>query len=633
MGKQVTEQNILFLSELRHIDACKRFLDARADVREEGYLLIPLDAEIDYALAKEGIAFQSGKEYRTPDAARMILAEEWTSHIFESEHWAFFTYRGVSLTRLYFPQLQGYLNRVLYYTDIVSNVVAAHPHVARLIVFPSPHVPPTTARCLTNAMIDAIASVVTTVAAQSGKEVLVPETYLPPQAQRRSLSYVLKRLLLQWGFAALNIFMVLVRRPRRIRILASDYWRNLAPSLQYLDSAEVILTDRQEASNAGIANIWKFHMRFLHLDAFSQGISNERKLAQTLFKQKWQSIREGSDLSVYIFREFSMQPLLLKVLDNIIQESVTKTLKDVDDAHALIARLQPQIVMLRATVSSQTHFSILAQVARAQGIPSIEMQHGLMYFGPGSTGKRHSAQFMGVYGSLVQREMEEAGDKQSIPLIIGSPRFDVYASVQKNTGMEHITNGQEVTFLCIAPMVLLEEATDSYDVIEYFKAIAFALRKIPHVHAILKLRQGPNRGPFLRTIISSAFKGVSHTVAEFEPLSGLFSQADVVISGYSTAVLEALQCGKPLIYAGLCPLEGMTGLQHFLPYVKEGAMHFAFSGEELSHILKELVSNPDARKRLSENAHNFLAREYAFDGKASERTAAFIMSFASKEPQ
>src|SRR3989338_7350278 len=101
------ERNILFLSELWHIKALERFLDERKDIRDEGYLLIPLDAEVESVLAKKEIAFQSGKEYRTPDAARMILAEEWTSSFLDSKRWSFFTYRGVSFWHLYIPQLQG----------------------------------------------------------------------------------------------------------------------------------------------------------------------------------------------------------------------------------------------------------------------------------------------------------------------------------------------------------------------------------------------------------------------------------------------------------------------------------------------------------------------------------------------
>jgi len=624
------ERNIIFLSELRHIDACERFLDTHQEVCSEGYLLIPLNAEIEYALAKKGTAFQSGKEYRTLDTARLTLSEEWTSSIFESERWSFFTYRVVSLGNVYFQSLQGYMSRVLYYTDIVSNVVKKHSYVQRLIVFPAPSARPAVERCLTGAMIEALVDVVTNIARESGREVIVPHDSLTTRGRSNFIAYNLKRMIFGCGIGMLNAAIALMRRPKRIRILASDYWRNLAPTLQYLDSAEVIFLDRQESFKAGMANIWKFRMRFLHLDAFSPKISDERKRTQALFVQKWHSIQNASGLPTFLFRGFSLQSLLVKVLDRIVTEAATRTLGDIDNTHALITRLKPDIVMLRATVSSQTHFSILAQVARAQGVPSIEMQHGLMYFGPGSITRRHTAEYMGVYGPLVQREMRGVQDEHSIPVVVGSPRFDMYARVDKNEGTNEMTNGGRITFLCIAHMVAPEEATDSYDVVEYFQAIASAMRKIPDSHIVIKLRPGPRRDPFIVATIVALFDGISYDIVQFESLTDLFRQADVVISGYSTAALEALQCGKPLVYVGLCPLESMTGLHHFSQYVKEGAMHFASSEEELSRIFVELANSPDARKSLSENASSFLAREYAFDGKASRRAAEFITSLVSK---
>ena len=632
MQTTLTERNILFLSELRHIDMCERFLNTHRDVRGEGYLVIPLNAEIEYALTKKGIAFQSGKEYRTPDAARMILAEEWAFSIFQSESWSFFTYRGVSLGHLYAQSLQGYLMKVIYFTDIVSNVVKKHPYAQRLVVFPAPSARPAVERCLTGAMIEALVDVVTNVAQESGKEAIVPHDSLTAPGRSNFAAYNLRRMVFGCGIAILNGAIALMRRPRRIRILVSDYWRNLAPLLQYLDSAEVMLLDRQESFKAGMANIWKYRMRFLHLDAFSPKVSDKRKQAQASFLHKWHSIKNASGPSAFLIREFSIQHLVVKALDRIVTEVTTRTLVDIDNAHALIARLKPDVVMLRATISAQTHFAILADVARAQGVPSIEMQHGLMYLGQGSTGRHHRAMYTGVYGPLVQKEMEVAGDNQSIPVVIGSPRFDVYARAEKDEGAKDITNGERVTFLCIAHMVAPEEATDSYDVVEYFQAIASAMRKIPNAHIVLKLRPGPNRDPFLLATIASLFKGVSYSIVQFEPLTDLFHRADVVISGYSTAALEALQCGKPLVYVGLCPLERMTGLHHFLPYAKEGAVRLASSEEELSHMLRELANDPGARQRLSENARNFLAREYAFDGEASRRAAEFITSLVSKEP-
>lgn len=628
----MNNRNIILLSELEHIDNSKRFLDTHPNVREEGYMLITLDAEIEYALAKQGIAFQSAKEYRTRDVERLILAEKWIASIFESKRWSFYTYRGVTLGYLYFQQLQGYIGGILYYTDILSNIVSRHPRMQRLIVFPSSVAPPVMGRCLTPLVIQTVLNAAKNIAHQSGKEILVfGEEALQSNTRKRLAVFKIKRIIFGWGIAGLNAIVRVFRRQQRIRILASDHWGSLAPTFRYLDSAELILIDRQEVFHAGVSNIWKYHMQFLHLDAFSKKISDKRKHAQELFKSEWQSIRREFGMSGFLYHGISLQPILIQALERIMDESVTKTLKDIDDAQSLLARLKPDVVMLRATVSSQTHFSILAQVARSQGIPSIEMQHGLLYFGPGSLTKRHTVEYIGVYGPLVQREMKKAGDDISIPIIIGSPRFDVYATFPEIKRAEDVIEEKEITFLYIAPMVFVEFSTDSYDVVDYFRAIASALRKIPRARAILKLRPGPNRDPFLRATIESVFDGVHHTIAQFEPLTDLFKQADVVISSYSTAALEALQVGKPLVYMGLCPLDDMTGQYHFLPYVREGVMRFASSEKELADILGELAGNPEARKTLSENAASFLVREYAFDGKASERTAAFVEQLAQKE--
>jgi hypothetical protein len=251
-----------------------------------------------------------------------------------------------------------------------------------------------------------------------------------------------------------------------------------------------------------------------------------------------------------------------------------------------------------------------------------------MYFGPGSTGKRHEAQYMGVYGPLVQREMLQAGDTRSILVNIGSPRFDVYSHLQNSKQSADGVGGTRFVVLCVSPIVYPEESTDSWDVVDYFQTSAAAARTIPNAHVIIKLRPGPNRNAFLAATIGNLFKDISHTVAQFEPLSELYPQADVVISGYSTAALEALQCGIPLVYLGLCPVEQMTGMHHFKTYADTGVMRICTSKEDLSNTLGELVHDPDVRQQ--QNAISFLEREYAFDGKAAERAAAFIEKVAQK---
>jgi len=623
------ERNILLLSELKHVDEITPFFSGHPRIHKEGYLIIPLNAEIEYVLTKKGISFESGREFRTKNDDPMVLSEKWSTTILDGAQWSFFRYREIELSQLYLLPLQVYFMSLFYYADVVSNIIARYPFNERLIVFPSTNMMPPTGFSLESHRIKTLVDVVITIAGQSNKEVLVPTVTMSANKLTHAASFMGKRILFGWGISILNTLVACLRRPRRIRILASDYWRNMAPYLRNLDSVEVMLVDRTEAFNAGLSNIFKFRMRFLHLDAYTQKTSSQRENAQRRIVKEWQSVRAG--FPPCIFRHFSLQSLVVRVLDSIIDDAVAKSLKDIDDVYVLLTHLKPDVVELRTTISIQTHVGILAQVARVRGIPSLEMQHGIEYYGPGSMDRRHRAEYMGVYGTRTQKELRETGDSIK-PIIIGSPRFDVYASLKKNKADNEKKSHGKIVFLCIAPPVLPGMATDTYDVEEYFQSIGFALREIPQSSVIIKLRS-KEWGFFYHNAIASAFAGIPYSIADIEPIIDLYSKADAVVSCNSTAILEALQCNKPLVYLGLSARECIMGRQQFSQYAEQGALRIVTNEKELIRILKEIEDDFVLREDIARKAGAFLEREYSFDGHASERTAALIASLASCEPQ
>ncbi len=633
MPQKQHERNIVFISELEHIGLLDGFIKEHSALQKEGFALIPLDLEIEYALEEKGIPFRSGRTYRTQDAAVMTLAEEWTASVLESRRWSFFSYRGVSLSRLYFLPMQWYMSHVIYYADIVCNVLREHPTAKRLIVFSQKNRIPIRGSTLSGPQLQALVDVTECIAAQKDKEAVVisaPSASSTTRFQR--ISFALKRALFGIWIGILNTFITFFRRPRLSRALASDYWKNLAPYVGNLDFLEIILFDRKEAFKAGFSNIWKFRMRFLRFASFSSHASSERAEAGDRIKREWESLKKGAEMPAFTFREMSMRPILSRALNRVVDEVLAKTLNDIDDAHTMFERVKPQIVLLRATMSAQTHFVILAQVARARGVPSLEVQHGLEYYGPGSYTRRHSAEFMGVYGPLTQREMRAVGDAHSTPVIIGSPRFDVYASLRKENLRDSADlPNKGVSFLCIAPAVDPGGDLDTYDYEEYFSAIASAMKKIKNARTIIKFRPGRSRDSFAHRTIASIFADIPHTIVEDEPLSELFPAADVVISCFSTAAIEAMQCGKPLVYLGLSPSQKLMGIGHFSSYEKEGAIRLATTKEDLSRIVEELARDVSARNTLAEQGRKFLKDAYAFDGLSSERTATLVNSLLSSK--
>ena len=101
------------MAEPSHVSRLTDFLNENRSIKEEGFFIVSLDLEIDLLLIEQGVPFVSARDYRTSEALTMTLSETWASSVLESERWSFFSYRGVSLSRLYFLPLQMYLSYLI----------------------------------------------------------------------------------------------------------------------------------------------------------------------------------------------------------------------------------------------------------------------------------------------------------------------------------------------------------------------------------------------------------------------------------------------------------------------------------------------------------------------------------------
>jgi hypothetical protein len=630
---QTSEQNIFFLYELGHVDVLKRFIDENPQIQKEGYLIVALGLELEDILRKRSIPFRSAGTYRPRDTTRFRLAQEWAERLTGPE-WNWFEYRGIALSQLFFISIRLYLLYLLYYATIFENLLLAHPSARRLIVFPSSHalhttpsdhISPIRQQPLLREQLAAVVACAKLVGSQRGVEVLVPEA--PVQAKRARfgrISFARKRKLLEWGIDVYNFVIGLLRRHGTPRILASDYWRNVAPVMSRLPQGELMLFDRGEVFKAGVRNLWRSRIRLYNFNSFSiRDRKKQRVDTGRLYNREWQRIREHAFID-YSSGGFSVRPLLVEALDELFVQAVPAALRDIDGAYAMLKRLAPEIVLLRASISLQTHFYILAQVARAVGIPSLELQHGLEDLGPTSfSSKWHSAEYVAVYGKLVQDEFVALGlPREKFP-IVGSPRFDVYKEL---AAAAHTPRAGKEGFsvLCVGTAVGTEAFYDTYDAEGYYRAVAQALEKIPNSSAVIKLRAGHSHQNFYRAQIDTLFARVPHTIAEYEPFPELFASADVVVSYFSTVILEALQFNKPTIVFSLEAIEQEMQRFHFTQYAKAGALLTVYTQEELERALHLLAADRTAQTRLSEHAGDVLARLHSFDGEASTRIVKLI---------
>lgn len=619
----------IILYEPEHL-ASFDVLMAKWSTRDEKPTVVSLDAEIDYTLEKRGVTFISGKMLQnrtTPDS--YMRSDELTREICEDKSFSFLQYRGISLLRPLRLSIHQYFQILLYYIDVIERFMESAPDVERLVV-PTSVVPVSkTSGPLGIEEAGIAVEAVRRVAEGRRTHYELYNTVsvsLKIKNHWQEWVFGLKRSLFGVALAFLNVAIGL--RPRRpIRIIASDYWRNLSPILGELPEAELILLDRSEAIKAGLANIWRYKMRFMHIGHFLSRKGKQRALVYAgKCKEEWAAVRKdlwaSADLS---FRGADLRATSEKIMARLVEHAVPDIICDIEGTYAMYERLSPDVVLLRASVSGQRHFAILPLVAREAGVPALEVQHGGEYLGPGSPTREHPSEFLAVYGKLVAAEFEALGYDQKRLLVAGSPRFDAYV---KNRKEKVVPGASGVSILSNTPAGNVGERYGTYSIEEYFHALGDAVRAVPNAHLSVASRSSAFRSNFLKGAWERGLEGVSYESVGDAPLPELFAQADIFVCSHSTVVYEALLCGLPVIIASSAPVEKMMTDFHFSRFRDAGALAIAHTPEELREIVGKLATDAVVRERMSAAAEAFMAEQFSFDGYASERIATQVRMWA-----
>jgi len=594
--------------------------------------IVSFDAEIDFALEKRGIPFISGKTLQNrANPATYVRAYEITSALYDNEKMSFLNYRNVSLLDSLRFSTQIYILHLLYYIDIIQRFVESAPEVKCLVVPVSPAPVSKTSDPLAVEESKTMYEAARLVAQHRG---ILCESYdthsIASQVKNRWEGWVFtaQRMLFGVALSLLNACMAL-RSRRPLRILASDYWRSLAPILRQVPEAELVLLDRSQALQAGFRNIWRHKVRFIHVEQFLSWEGNRRASAHAeKCEKEWMIVRAEMLASLDLtFRGTSLTNTAERIMTHLIKTAIPTIVRDIEGTYALYERLIPDAVLLRASVSRQRHFSILPLVAQKVDIPALEVQHGGEYLGPGSGQRRHVAYFLATYGPLVCEEFRTLGYERERLLAVGSPRFDAYIRDAQKT----ITRKKESSMLTIlsnTPTMDVAERYGTYSIEEYFKTLGEAIRGIPRARLLVASRSTSVRAAFSEEARTRGFKGVQYESVGTTPLPELFRQADIFVCSYSTVVYEALLYRLPVILAVFAPVEKMMADFHFSHFEKAGALHIAHSPEELTEILQKLSADAEARARMSAAGWEFMQKNFSFDGHAAERVATQVRTWA-----
>ncbi|HWO06973.1 MAG TPA: hypothetical protein VNM40_00100 [Candidatus Paceibacterota bacterium] len=585
----------------------------RTEVR--GHVVLACTKEVELALESQGISFVSIATYRE-DCSHTCLreAEEYVQNLITSDEWSFFEYRSVDLGRVFAMTLQVFLAEALYWTKLLSRALDDVPPGTRVEVIEMP---------LRSGSLNEFRSIVFSKCAR----VLCARRGLEyaPRAGRASLNHLAISIggtVIRMGFSLYNAAVATFSRRRPLMLVGSELWKNIAPLMRALPDAELVLLDRGEIRTMGLHEAWRHRVRFAHLDEYAgREAQGKTDAAAKALYSRWQDARKV--LPEIRSGEESLTAVVAEAIDHLFLTDVPEALVMIEGAYALMQRRQPDVVVLRATSSRQPHFSILAFVARALGIPAIEIQHGGHEFLPdGSLSrKNHTAEHLAVYGHLIRDEMRAVGYRGTIHPV-GSPRFDVYERLHKRPH-----DGLVVT--CFAPTDLYISEWDTYEVFRWLSDVAESLRALPNAQVIVKLKPGLPHRAFYRAAIDRVLSGTRYKIDESTPLTTLLAETDIAISSNSTVILESMMARVPVILAAFHSWEVAIAQRHHSLYERDGGLLIARSGDELRDQLAVLATDAKARESLAARGYTSIHAHHSFDGHASERLAGVIRKLAS----
>lgn len=617
----------ILVYEIAQIEELEQVLSSIDKKDKYNYIIIALGADIEFRLEKVGIQFISGRGFRkTLPVERLTFAQKLSWDLFKSKELAFFSYKNIALGKIHAAALQQYLSVFLYYLCVLDEIVQSSHRFKRVIVLPSHIIVSSTSALLAEAEVNVVVDASKVVCAHHGIEVQIPHKRTTID-NTGNISFIVKRTLFGYALTVLN-FIQLLRPRKKIRLLITDYWKNINPYITELPEAEIILMDRGEVFKAGWRNVWRHKMQFVHSTRFSSSHTHKiSKEYSNKFITEWESKKK--DIALIrdtVFHGYVLQGIIEAAVNRIITVGGEGTVLDIENTYTMIKVLTPDAVMVRASVSLQRHFAILCYVARSLNIPSIEVQHGLLYLGPGSYANHPTAEYIADYGSLARQGLRGIGYTDDKLFDIGSPRFDIYAHTQEKLKKE---DGQR-NILCIVPAVSTGLWVDTYEIIDFCQSIATAVREIPGIEITMKLRPGYANQVFYEEVFKRVFNHVSYTIAQKEPLYKLGTKTDIIVSCYSTALLEALLVQKPVIYIGILPMHESLGAE-IRQYEDEGALLMAHSTEDLKCHISSVVASHQLQNKLSVGAHTFMKEHYSFVGDASKCLAKAMWSIIKEK--
>jgi hypothetical protein len=302
----------------------------------------------------------------------------------------------------------------------------------------------------------------------------------------------------------------------------------------------------------------------------------------------------------------------------------------IEAAKRAIEEERPNIVLMHDEYGALQLSFIHA--ARAKGIPTVSLQHGLISEEQISyvhepehiSGERHDLLFpipdkMCAWSEDARQDLIEiAKFPQSVPVITGDPKIDFLPSAIRSFNHEEITKRLGIPKGNII-MFATENLPSEHEKSLITKSVFKAAKSLPECYVIVKMH--PNEANTSYYELAAKEAGLlNYSIVRDVNLYELLYISNLVILSYSTVAVEAMRMGKPVISLNL------MGLHDNVSFIKNRRAFVIRNPDELPSVIRNCLDNTDEVQEIVEKGKAFAEQELgAADGKASERVVELIL--------
>lgn len=623
---------IVILYKPDQIDAILSRFNKESLLSQEKLRIIALDYEVEMALRKLSIPYQSLQEYLSPDSFSSLfkISARYIKEWYSSPEMDFFQHRSIKLAEAIKNHATNCVKEILYYLELFNILFNAYPKIQHLWI---PH------EVLSVFPAHSLNQFASQIPIKAGKLlgdsrgiVVSGVPYASHHRQQQTLVKIRKRLASPIRRALLhliNFAITVTRPPQKLKLLVVDKWSNIEPFISKMNNVELVMMQPEEIRKAKW-QAWKKRIRFYYPNDFlTSDIKKTAKEWQSQFLSQWQTLGDNPKFSEgFHYNQISFWPVFKQFLDGVICHWAEGIVRQIECINRIFSRFSFDWVLLRGT--SKPKFYITAYLAKQHGISSLELQHASVlelakpffdYFLP--------VDYLAAYGKITKELF--LANSQNPPkniIEIGSPRFDRYFLLQaaedpqrqqlKNlSNYFNIKSSRPIVLIIAPPIVGQLEGwfLTSYDLITLFRKLTELQNEIqPKPQFIIKLRPHSSTREFYQKAVKEYLPQDTIIAQYEEDLASLLKLSDIIVSYESTAVLEAMIMKKPVVLFVI-----NKEVSNFKLLRDAGALLLATDYDQIHNCIDSLLRGKEKREELVKNANTFLQNNYCFDGKSAER--------------